>query len=330
MAKQTSYTFKLSKEEQTTLVNILKTGNYRPATLEHTIIAATGTNCNIALYKSGKCLVQGKGSEDFVLFVMEPLVLHQAQLGYEEIQSPEMFEPHMGIDESGKGDFFGPIVIASVYVDKDITAKLRDMGLRESKAISSDKRVRDMARELRKHLNGAYSLVTIGPSAYNKLYAKMRNVNRMLAWAHARAIENLLEKVPSCPMAISDQFGAKEQVEKALMSKGRSLKLVQRHKAESDPAVAAASVLAREAFINAMAKLEKRFEQDIPKGASAAVQQAAGELAKKHKPAILLEVAKCHFKTTDKVLAELGEDRSCLGPEGAATSKAFAGRGKKR
>lgn len=330
MAKQTSYTFKLPKEQQAILVNILKTGNYRPAKLEHTIIAATGSDCKIAIYKTGKCLVQGKGAEDFVLFVLEPLVFQEAHLGYEEIHSPEMFKPHMGIDESGKGDFFGPIVIASVYVDKGITDKLRDMGLRESKAITTDKRIRDVARELRKVIKGGFSLVTIGPSSYNRLYAKMRNVNRMLAWAHARAIENLLEKIPSCPMAISDQFGAKEQVEKALMSKGRSLKLVQRHRAESDPAVAAASVLAREAFIDALAKLAKRFGQDMPKGASAAVQQAAIELIKKNKPAILLETAKCHFKTTDKVLGELGEERACLGPEGAAVSKAFTGRGKKR
>ena len=81
------------------------------------------------LYSSGKCLVQGKGAFDFVQFVLEPLVLGEVQTGYDEVLSPEMFEPHMGVDESGKGDFFGPLVICAVYADRELATKFQEMGV---------------------------------------------------------------------------------------------------------------------------------------------------------------------------------------------------------
>lgn len=323
MKPRSSFTYALSAPQQASLLNILRTGNFRPFPLEHTVLAAEGTNCKIALYKSGKCVVQGKGAPDFVTFILEPQVLATAGFGYEHVLDPEAFSPHIGIDESGKGDFFGPLVVAGVYVDNDIVTAMRDMDLKESKRITSDKKVLETGRSLRKLLGNRYAIVAIGPAAYNRLYAKMRNVNRMLAWAHARAIENLLDTVPSCPRAISDQFGSKRQVEQALMKNGRRIELVQRHRAESDYAVAAASVLARAVFLSSLHKFSEQYKTPFPKGASAAVQQAAVELLKTHPPQILLDVAKCHFKTTDEALAQAGTDRKALGSAGAAVSKAI-------
>ena len=322
MTAKTSFTYKLSKPQQKILTDLLKYGNYRPVAREHTIIAATTENCNISLFKSGKCLIQGKGSADFVTFVLEPTVLQEAGLGYEEVLNPESVEPHMGIDESGKGDFFGPIVIASAFVDKGLIDKMREMDVKDSKNITSDKKALDIGRNLRKLLGNKFSIVKIGPAAYNRLYAKMRNVNTLLAWGHARSIENLLDAVPGCPKAISDQFGRKDQVQKALMKKGREIELIQRHKAESDMAVAAASIIARESFLRALQDLEKKYEVKFPKGASDLVRASAVELVKQHGPKILLETSKCHFQTADKVLKEAGSDRSELGPEGEAVSKA--------
>jgi ribonuclease HIII len=321
MTQQNSFTYKLTPEQQDIFVNIVRHGNYRPIEKEHTIIAASADRCQISLYKSGKCLIQGKGAADFVTFVLEPMVIGAAGLGYEDVLNPEDLEARMGIDESGKGDLFGPIVIAGAYADENIVKAMREMNVRDSKNISSDKKILELGSQIRRLLGKRFSIVKIGPRAYNRLYAKMRNVNTLLSWGHARAIENLLETVPSCPKAISDQFGKKEQVEKALMKKGQSIELIQRHKAESDIAVAAASILAREAFVWALKDLEKKYEMDFPKGASAAVKEAAEKLTKKHGPEIMLETMKCHFKTTDQVLEKLGQDRSVLGPEGAATSK---------
>jgi len=321
MVERTSFTYKLSGEQQETLVEILETGNYRPMRVEHTIIAVKADGCNVSLYKSGKCLVQGRGASDFVTFVLEPLVLQSAELGYEDILHPEATQPHMGIDESGKGDFFGPIVVASVYIDPALAESMRELDVKDSKRITSDKKTLDLGRELRKRLGQRFSIVKIGPKAYNGLYAKMRNVNRLLSWAHARAIENLLDVIPDCPRAISDKFGNEEQLKKALMNKGRQIELEQKTHAESDLAVAAASILARESFLYSLKDMHKKYGMELPKGASAGVREWAVELVKKNGPEILIETAKCHFKTTDEVLKRVKLDRKSLPPEGRVTSK---------
>ncbi|MBI3987521.1 MAG: ribonuclease HIII [Lentisphaerae bacterium] len=318
---KTSFTFKLTPEQQATLTAILRTGNYRPKEVPYTSIAVESAEFNVALFTSGKCLVQGKGARDFVTFVLEPQVLKEVKLGYEEMLNPEAFEPHMGVDESGKGDFFGPLVIASAYADRDLTKTMEKMGVKDSKNISTDKRALDLARDLRKLLGNRYSIVPIGPAAYNRLYLQMRSVNRILAWGHARAIENLLGVLPDCPRAISDQFGSKEQVEKALMQRGKGIELVQRHRAESDMAVAAASILARGAFLDALKKLGETHGVKMLKGASDKVRESAVELVKKKGGPVLLETAKCHFKTTDQVLKEAGLTRAVLGREGSVVSR---------
>lgn len=321
MTERTSYTYKLTKPEQDALTGILQHGNYRPIHVEHTIAAGATEDCRISIYKSGKCLVQGKGAADFITFVLEPHVLHRAELGYEEIMNPEAAKPRIGVDESGKGDFFGPLVVAAAYVDESLIEAMREMDVKDSKCITSDKKAMFMGSQIRKLLGNRYSVVKIGPSAYNRLYSKMRNVNTLLAWAHARAIENMLDVVPSCPRAVSDQFGSKAQVKRALMKKGRAIELEQRPRAEDDMAVAAASVIAREMFLRSLQDMTSKYSLAFQKGASAKVRETAVELIKKDGAAILLETAKCHFKTADDVLAEIGADRSALGPEGQAVSK---------
>ena len=322
MTPKTSFTYKLTPEQQGVLADILRTGNYRPARMEHTIIAADTEKCRIALYKSGKCLVQGKMAQDFVTFVLEPMVLLSVGLGYEDVLNPEASQPHMGVDESGKGDFFGPLVVVAAYVDENLAQAMHKMDVRDSKTITSDDKALAMGGELRRLLGSRFCVVRVGPRAYNRLYSKMRNLNQLLAWAHARAIEDLLEVVPGCPRAISDQFGRKDQVEKALMQRGRKIELIQQHRAESDIAVAAASVIARELFLRGLKKLEEEYGCRCPKGASAQVRAAAEGLVRERGPAVLLDTVKCHFKTTDEVLKAAGSNRAALGPEGAAVSKA--------
>ena len=320
---KTSYSVKLTPEQKTKLEQLLRTGNYRPKEVPYTSIAVEANDCRVNVYQSGKCLVQGKGTEDFVQFVLEPEILLEASLGYEDVLNPESTQPHCGVDESGKGDFFGPMVIAAVYIDPVLAEEYKKIGVRDSKMIKSAKVASDMARAIRSASGGRYALVTIGPQAYNKLYATMKNVNRILAWGHARAIENLLERVPDCPRALSDQFGPTRQIERALLQKGRKIVLQQMPKAESDPAVAAASILARDAFVQSLTAMGKKFNTTIPKGASALVKNAAAELVSKNGPEILLQLAKCHFRTTDEVLARNGHTRTDLGAQGQATSKSI-------
>lgn len=304
--KPNSYTYKLTPEQQNLLTEELAKSIYDPFSPPHSKAGGKRPNCSIALYISGKCLIQGKGAAEFVEFIMEPHILKSVGLGYEEVLRPEFSQPHMGIDESGKGDFFGPLVIAAAYVDADIVAEFKSMGVRDSKTVTSDNQIRKMAAGIRQVLKGRFAIVTIGPESYNKLYTTMANVNKMLAWGHARAIEDLLEKVPDCPHAVSDQFGPTTRIESALMKKGKKITLEQRPKAEDDPAVAAASILARAGFVEAMIKMGDRLGVTIPKGASAQVKACARNLVETHGPAILRTTSKLHFRTTDQVLESFG------------------------
>lgn len=326
MDTKTSFSYTLTPPQQAQLEQLLAAGNYRPVAVPHTRIAVDAPGCRVNLYNSGKCLVQGKQAEEFVLFMLEPMVLRTAGVGYEDTLNPEGVTPHMGVDESGKGDVFGPLVIAAAYVNPALAEALRGLKVRDSKQISSDAQALALGAAIRRELGpNRFTLVRIGPETYNRLYAKIRNVNRLLAWAHARAIENLLERQPDCPRAVSDQFGAKHEVERALMKQGRKITLEQRHRAESDIAVAAASVLAREGFLRALLQLRDRHQGLVfPKGASPAVRQAAVALIRQTgDPAVLLQTAKCHFRTIDAVLAEAGATREALGADGQAVSKVF-------
>jgi len=177
-----------------------------------------------------------------------------------------------------------------------------DAGIRDSKNISSDKRIKELAELIRDTPGCVSNVVPIGNEAYNRLYTKMRSVNTLLAWGHARVIENLLGKryqmSPPPVKAISDQFASsKSVIEKALMSQGKELQLVQRHKAEEDIAVAAASILARDEFVKGLAKLEKQFEMKLPKGASAAVDAAAKQFVEERGAGELGKISKLHFRT---------------------------------
>lgn len=206
----------------------------------------------------------------------------------------------IGIDESGKGDYFGPLVIAAVFVTPALEQDLALMQVRDSKKIS-DGRILELAPDIR--LLCPHSLVAIGPQRYNELYAKIKNLNRLLAWGHARALENLLQQV-ECDLAIADQFGDERLILNALQEKGKQIRLVQRTKAESDLAVAAASILARAEFLQRLDRLSQELNTTLPKGASPAVELAGRMVVKKYGRDRLGTVAKLHFETTKQVLGE--------------------------
>jgi len=209
---------------------------------------------------------------------------------------------HIGTDESGKGDFFGPLVIAGFFLPEGQEEVLRELGVKDCKRLS-DNRVMEIAGQLRKGY--VHSVVAIGPERYNELYGRLKNLNRLLAWGHARVMENILEKV-NCTEALTDQFGDEKFVKQALLKKGKNINLVQRTKAEEDLAVAAASILARAEFLYRLGKLSEEIGAELPKGASSLVEEAAVKLVKQSGPEVLARVAKVHFKTTEKVLKEAG------------------------
>src|SRR3989449_1588453 len=197
-----SYTHLLTKDQAGKLRALLDELGFESSPKQYTLFFGQKNKLSVAVYEKGpKVLVQGKGVEEFVQFELEPKIFGEAKLGYEEVYAPEMFEAHFGVDESGKGDFFGPLVISGVYVDREIARKLLDAGVQDSKRIGSDARIRALVQTIRRTANGVIETVLIGPQKYNELYEKFGNLNKLLGWGHARVVENLLAKKPDCPRA---------------------------------------------------------------------------------------------------------------------------------
>ena len=302
MQPLSSYTCKLTDAQASALDAALRARNWKSRMVPYARFAFESDKCNVVFYESGKLVVQGKGTQEFIEFLLEPEILKQAKLGYETILNPELLAPRIGVDESGKGDFFGPLCIAGVYINEGVVKAWQGAGIRDSKNISSDKKIAELTEKIRKTPGCVVDTVTIGNEAYNRLYTKMKNVNTILAWGHARVIENLMgqrqQMNPAPVKAISDQFASKKEVvAKALMSLGREIELVQRHRAEEDLAVAAASILARDGFVKGLGRLEKQFNLELPKGASSAVDEVAKKFVAEQGADNLVKIAKLHFRT---------------------------------
>ena len=301
MAKVT-YTLALSDEQVTILKACLLRDGFEFKEKEHVLYSAKKGKLNVTVYRKGpKVLVQGKETEDFVKFVLEPEVVGEARLGYEEHWQAEMFEPHFGIDESGKGDYFGPLIVAGVYTNSEITRALMNAGIMDSKRIGSGNRVRELAGKIRAEVGSRYKVIRWAPSRYNLLYKEYNNVNLMLARGHATVIKDLSVRVPSCGRALSDQFTKAPLIARELKNRSVRLNLEERTKAENDIAVAAASILARESFLDWMDKVSGKIGLELPFGAGSAVKEVARKFIQKFGKEKLGEVVKLHFKTTDEI-----------------------------
>ncbi len=213
--------------------------------------------------------------------------------------------PVIGTDESGKGDYFGPLVSAGVYVDSNSAQILHACGIKDSKNLSDSKNI-ELAKQIKEICKGQFVVIEISPEKYNDLYEQFtkekKNLNTLLAWGHAKAIEELLSKV-ECKTAIADQFADEKFIINKLQEKGKKLNLIQMHKAESNIAVAAASILARARFLNKLSILSRDYKMTFPKGASNKVVECAKKFAELHGIDSLKQVAKLHFKTTKQVLS---------------------------
>ncbi len=223
-----------------------------------------------------------------------PVILEEL-IGY--CSTPTREFPVIGIDESGKGDYFGPLVIAAAGVKPMQEIKLRAAGVADSKNID-DKNVIEIARRIAPLCS--YDVVVIGPEKYNELHSKFGNLNHLLAWGHARALENVLKK-GDFKVAISDKFSNKDELRKTLFAKGQEIELIEKPRAEAEVSVAAASIIARATFLDRLQKLSKSCGVKLPKGATH-VLDAATKLVDKLGEKQLGKYAKLHFKTTEKVL----------------------------
>lgn len=265
---------------------------------QYTLFAAKKPGIACTFYQSGKLTVQGKEMASFIEFYLEPEILKSFEFSHAE--SLMDLTPRLGVDESGKGDFFGPLCVAGVYAKGDEIAELKKLGVKDSKSLN-DVTIEKIAKAIRAKY--AHYILKINPLKYNELYAKFGNLNHLLAWGHATVIENLAAQT-GCQHAIVDQFADKQVVERAVARKKLEIKITQRHRAEEDLVVAAASILSRYAFVEGLHRLSEGAGILLPKGASQQVIAAGKKVVRTHGVDYLQNVAKLHFKTLDAILEE--------------------------
>lgn len=307
--KLSSYTVKLDDAQMETLRAILAAKHWTPLEVAYTRFAfkAEHEKVNVSAYTSGKVVVAGKGTEDFVRDVIEPEVTKAAKLGYDEVLNPDWFEAHAGLDESGKGDFFGPVVAATVIAEKSAILKWREAGVQDSKKIT-EPRILELDKLIRGTPWVAVKTCHCSMPKYNELMRRPRaNLNLLLAWQHATALSQALVEKP-VKWGLLDQFSEQPLVQRELARKKvDAFELRMRTKAESDPVVAAASIVARAEYVRLMRDLSKRFGAPLQKGASAQVKTQAHEIIRKFGVHALGDFAKLHFRTAYEVVKEAGK-----------------------
>jgi ribonuclease HIII len=263
----------------------------------YTVFSAKKKGISCTLYESGKLTVQGKEKGPFIEFYLEPEILQEFTFSHPEATAD--MTPRIGMDEAGKGDFFGPLCVAALYADASGIAQMLQWGVRDSKRFSDD-----AVLKLAKKIRGSYSytVIRLFPKKYNELHAKFRNLNRLLGWAHAAALTDLSHKT-GCKEAILDQFADRRIVERQLEQKQVEVHLVQRTKGEQDVVVAGASILARAAFLEGLAELSREVGIELPKGAAPKLMKESGaKILARGGPELLATVAKTHFKTHQQIL----------------------------
>ena len=299
--KKSMYTLKLKGDQLDKLGQALSARGWPTREVQYARHAFDGDQVKVVAYESGKLVVQGKGTEDFVTNILEPEVTGEVLLGYEEINNPEWFEPHAGLDESGKGDLFGPVVTACVIGDGDMVRAWMEAGIRDSKTIT-DGAILRMAKQIASTKGVVIKTAFTGMLKYNELYGKFGdNLNKLLAWLHGRALNDALE-LRKPEWGLLDQFTKQPLVQKYVEGTGFDLQM--RTKAEEDPVVAAASVIARATWLEQMKKLEKLAGRSIPKGSGTQAKEVATQLFEQFGEARMGEFCKLHFKTAYEAMGK--------------------------
>lgn len=308
--KLASYTLKVSEEQLARLGAALAARGWERFEVAYARFAfrSEAARVNVTGYESRKVVVAGKGTEEFVSMVLEPEITGVAKLGYDEVLHPDWFEEHAGCDESGKGDFFGPLIAACVIASRSMIEEWREAGAQDSKKITEarilqlDRLIRDTPGVVVKTIQAT------SMRQYNQLMGtRFRSQNQILAFQHARALQEALA-VRRAPWGLLDQFTEDPLVQRELTKLGvAGFELRMRTKAEEDPVVAAASIVARAEYVRQMRELSAKFGAPLQKGASAAVKVQAREIIERFGAPALRDYAKLHFRTAYEVVSEAGK-----------------------
>jgi ribonuclease HIII len=300
---KTIYTIKLDEEQLQKLEAICDKRVYGYYHVDHSLFAfkAPHEQVNIVAYKSGKVVIQGKGTEAFVQNVLEVEVTGEPRLGYDEVLHPEWYEPHAGVDEAGKGDLFGPLVSCCVIADGQMVNDWQAEGVKDSKSLTDGSILR-LEKIILRTKGVVVKKTFAGMQRYNELMSKPNaNLNKLLAWYHSKSVRAALEQ-RKVEWGMLDQFSKAPLTQQQLKKDGVDFNLKMQTKAEADPVVAAASICARAEYIRQLRKLSADYGEELKKGASAQVKMQGEELVAKMGAHRLKDFAKVHFKTAYEIL----------------------------
>lgn len=286
---QETLVVQLPPARQTSLERELESADFEHRSVPHARFSVRGQGVVATLYRSGKLVVQGSEARGFVERYLGALPEAAPPAGPLEVGERTL----IGSDEAGKGDYFGPLVVVALRADPRERAELVKAGVADSKTLS-DERVRVLAPALEQRY--AFAAEVLEPADYNREHPRFKSLNPLLAELHARCIRKLAR--PGT-LVLVDKFAADELVASRLQ--GLDLELHQRTRAEREPVVAAASVIARNLFLEGLKRLSEEFVVDLHKGAGEPTDRSAREFVKLHGREALGRVAKLHFKNTQKI-----------------------------
>lgn len=293
---QNTFTIALNSDEQNRVKDVLSANSWNEVSDNNQYIKCRFKNGNgsvAILYNSGKLVFQGK--ENFTSVISN--IKENIDVEINDFQS------HIGVDEVGKGDYFGPLVVVGCFADIEFAKRAKLLGFVDSKKIT-DKKITKLYESVKDY--PYYYSSVVYPKEYNKLAKEYGNVSILLAKQHSLVIENGLRDLQSrgieCKHVIIDQFASsKNRVLDELGELGRSIEFEQFHKGESDIAVAIASVIARGIFLEEWEKMCKEYNFEFPKGASN-VLYSARDFIQQFGTEELENVAKTGFKTTQNIM----------------------------
>lgn len=294
-----TFVCQLTKPQIFKLKEYLENQDYQFTEEKYTFLKAHNQKLEITVFLKGKLIIEGLETKEFVEQILEPKILADKRY-IPDKKGNFQFRERIGVNEIGRNDYFGPLVITSIYMNKksfDALAPYDDFK-KDVRRLSHEKTFQ-LSEIIKK--NCRYSIVTIGPERYNELFEKMGDMDRLLAWGHSRAIENILFKV-ECDHVIVNQFGDKNLIIDALMKKGKTIRLRQQHNAENDIAVAAAAIVSRAEAIMRMEQLGEEVKMELIRGNNTKVEKMAKELINRDGAAVLVKVCKLHFATTKRVI----------------------------
>ena len=305
--KLSTYTIKLDDAQMERLRAVCAARGWAPFDVAYARFAFRGPDVNVTAYEKRQVVVvAGKGTEEFVLHTLETEVTQAPRLGYDEVLHPDWFEAHAGLDESGKGDFFGPVVAATVIAGREAIEAWLKAGVKDSKRLA-DSQILKLDGVIRKTAGAVVKTCHCGMPKYNELMLRPHaNLNRLLAWQHATALEQALNE-KWVPWGLLDQFSKQPLTQRELAKKEvKNFELKMRVRAEEDPVVAAASVVARAEYVRIMKRLSHHFGGPLQKGAGAKVKEQAAAVIEKFGAPALRDFAKLHFRTAYEVVAAAG------------------------